>query len=70
MVNYNLATQIAGGQQATSLALDARTGGRWGAVSTTGQLNQSPNGFGMRRGMTAWQKDDLPRQRTWQAGDV
>ncbi|EKT4074471.1 fimbrial biogenesis outer membrane usher protein [Stenotrophomonas maltophilia] len=70
LVNYNLATQIAGGQQATSLALDARTGGRWGAVSTTGQLNQSPNGFGMRRGMTAWQKDDLPRQRTWQAGDV
>lgn len=70
LVNYNLATQIAGGQQATSLALDARTGGRWGVVSTTGQLNQSPNGFGMRRGMTAWQKDDLPRQRTWQAGDV
>ncbi|MEW2894017.1 fimbria/pilus outer membrane usher protein [Stenotrophomonas maltophilia] len=70
LVNYNLATQIAGGQQATSLALEARTGGRWGVVSTTGQLNQSPNGFGMRRGMTAWQKDDLPRQRTWQAGDV
>ncbi|HHA2697790.1 TPA: fimbria/pilus outer membrane usher protein [Stenotrophomonas maltophilia] len=70
LVNYNLATQIAGGQQATSLALDARTGGRWGVVSTTGQLNQSPNGFGMRRGMTAWQKDDLPRQLTWQAGDV
>ncbi|MBH1788796.1 fimbrial biogenesis outer membrane usher protein [Stenotrophomonas maltophilia] len=70
LVNYNLATQIAGGQQATSLALDARTGGRWGVVSTTGQLNQSPNGFGMRRGMTAWQKDDLQRQRTWQAGDV
>lgn len=70
LVNYNLATQIAGGQQATSFALDARTGGRWGVVSTTGQLNQSPNGFGMRRGMTAWQKDDLPRQRTWQAGDV
>ncbi|MCU1187019.1 fimbria/pilus outer membrane usher protein [Stenotrophomonas maltophilia] len=70
LVNYNLATQIAGGQQATSLALDARTGGRWGVVSTTGQLNQSPNGFGMRRGMTVWQKDDLPRQRTWQAGDV
>lgn len=70
LVNYNLATQIAGGQQATSLALEARAGGRWGVVSTTGQLNQSPNGFGMRRGMTAWQKDDLPRQRTWQAGDV
>ncbi|KDE89395.1 fimbrial biogenesis outer membrane usher protein [Stenotrophomonas maltophilia] len=70
LVNYNLATQIAGGQQATSLALDARTGGRWGVVSTTGQINQSPNGFGMRRGMTAWQKDDLQRQRTWQAGDV
>ncbi|PJL01854.1 hypothetical protein B9Y76_05570 [Stenotrophomonas maltophilia] len=70
LVNYNLATQIAGGQQATSLALEARTGGRWGVVSTTGQLNQSTNGFGMRRGMTAWQKDDLPRQRTWQAGDV
>lgn len=70
LVNYNLATQIAGGQQATSLALDARTGGRWGVVSTTGQLNQSPDGFGMRRGMTAWQKDDLQRQRTWQAGDV
>lgn len=70
LVNYNLATQIAGGQQATSLALDARTGGRWGVVSTTGQFNQSPAGFGMRRGMTAWQKDDLQRQRTWQAGDV
>ncbi|HID8536095.1 TPA: fimbria/pilus outer membrane usher protein [Stenotrophomonas maltophilia] len=70
LVNYNIATQIAGGRQATSLALDARTGGRWGVVSTTGQLNQSPNGFGMRRGMTAWQKDDLQRQRTWQAGDV
>ncbi|CEE84466.1 Fimbrial biogenesis outer membrane usher protein [Xanthomonas citri pv. citri] len=70
LVNYNLATQIAGGQQATSLALDARTGGRWGAVSTTGQFNQSPAGFGMRRGMTTWQKDDLQRQRTWQAGDV
>ena len=70
LVNYNVATQIARGQQATSLALDARTGGRWGVVSTTGQLNQSPNGFGMRRGVTAWQKDDLQRQRTWQAGDV
>ncbi|MCO7474669.1 fimbria/pilus outer membrane usher protein [Stenotrophomonas maltophilia] len=70
LVNYNLATQIAGGQQATSLALEARTGGRWGVVSTTGQLNQSPSGFGMRRGMTTWQKDDLQRQRTWQAGDV
>lgn len=70
LVNYNLATQLSGGQQATSLALDARTGGRWGVLSTTGQLNQSPNGFGMRRGMTAWQKDDLQRQRTWQAGDV
>ncbi len=70
LVNYNLATQLGDGQQATSLALDARTGGRWGVVSTTGQLDQSPNGFGMRRGMTAWQKDDLQRQQTWQAGDV
>jgi len=70
LVNYNLATQLTDGQQATSLSLDARTGGRWGVISTTGQLNQSPRGFGMRRGMTAWQKDDLQRQRTWQAGDV
>lgn len=70
LVNYNLATQLTHGEQATSLALDARTGGRWGVLSTTGQLNQSPNGFGMRRGMTAWQKDDLQRQLSWQAGDV
>lgn len=70
LVNYNLATQLTDGQQATSLALEARTGGRWGVFSTTGQLNQSPSGFGMRRGITAWQKDDLQRQRTWQAGDV
>ncbi|WP_164094195.1 fimbria/pilus outer membrane usher protein [Stenotrophomonas maltophilia] len=70
LVNYNLATQIAGGQQATSLALDARTGGRWGVVSTTGQFNQTPDGFGMRRGVTVWQKDDFQRQLAWQAGDV
>ena len=70
LVNYNLATQRTGGQQATSLALDARTGGRWGVLSATGQINQAPAGFEMRRGMTVWQKDDLPRQLTWQAGDV
>ncbi len=70
LVNYNLATQRTGGQQATSLALEARTGGRWGVLSSTGQLNQAPAGFEMRRGMTAWQKDDLQRQLAWQAGDV
>ncbi len=70
LVNYNLATQRTGGQQATSLALEARTGGRWGVLSSTGQLNQAPAGFEMRRGMTAWQKDDLQRQLSWQAGDV
>lgn len=70
LVNYNLATQRTGGQQATSLALEARTGGRWGVLSSTGQLNQAPAGFEMRRGMTAWQKDDLQRQLAWQVGDV
>jgi len=52
LVNYNLATQWADGKQATSAALDLQTGGRWGVVSSAGQLNQSPNGFEMRRGMT------------------
>ena len=77
LVNYNLATQLTDGQQATSLALDARTGGKWGVLSTTGQINQAPQGinqapqgFEMRRGMSTWQKDDLQRQLTWQAGDI
>lgn len=70
LVNYNLATQWTDGRQATSAALDLRTGGGWGVVSSTGQLNQSPNGFEMRRGMTTWGKDDVERQISAQAGDV
>lgn len=70
LVNYNLATQWSDGKQATSAALDLRTGGRWGVLSSTGQLNQSPDGFEMRRGMTTWGKDDVERQISAQAGDV
>lgn len=71
LVNYSLSGLASEASQGASLALDARTAGRWGVFQTTGQLNASSGRGGeFQRGITRWQRDDLDRQLTWQAGDV
>ncbi|MCD9126046.1 fimbria/pilus outer membrane usher protein [Luteimonas sp. C4P040a] len=71
LVNYSISGLVSGVSQGASMGFDARTAGRWGVVSTTGQFNaRTGQGGEFRRGVTRWQRDDLDRQVTWQAGDV
>lgn len=71
LINYSLSGLASGASHGASLGVDARTAGRWGVVSTTGQFNtQVSHGGAFRRGVTRWQRDDLDRQLVFQAGDV
>lgn len=71
LMNYSLAARAGRDVQALSLGHEVRTAGRWGVLSTSGQFNvDSGQGGEFRRGVTRWQRDDLERQLTYQAGDV
>lgn len=70
LVNYSVAGMVSEQQQALSLGHEVRKAGRWGVVSTSGQVNTDASGTGYVRGVTRWQKDDPNRLVTYQAGDV
>lgn len=71
LINYSLSGRATQEAQGASLSHEVRTAGRWGVLSTTGQLNvDSTRGGEYRRGITRWQKDDLSRLVTYEAGDV
>lgn len=71
LINYSLSGRATQEAQGASLSHEVRTAGRWGVLSTTGQLNvDSTRGGEYRRGISRWQKDDLPRLVTYEAGDV
>ncbi|WP_414498944.1 fimbria/pilus outer membrane usher protein, partial [Stenotrophomonas maltophilia] len=70
LVNYSVAGMLSEQQQALSLGHEVRKAGRWGVVSTSGQVNTGASGTGYVRGVTRWQKDDSIRLVTYQAGDV
>ncbi len=70
LLNYSLAGMVSVQQQALSLGHEVRKAGRWGVVSTSGQVNTDTAGTGYVRGVTRWQKDDPNRLVTYQAGDV
>ena len=70
LVNYSVAGMVSEQQQALSLGHEVRKAGRWGVVSTSGQVNTDASGTGYVRGVTRWQKDDSNRLVTYQAGDV
>ena len=71
LANYSIAARANSDRQAISLGHELRTAGRWGVFSTSGQFNvDSERGGEYRRGVTRWQRDDLARQITYQAGDV
>lgn len=70
LVNYSVAGMVSEQQQALSLGHEVRKAGRWGVVSTSGQVNTDASGAGYVRGVTRWQKDDPNRLVTYQAGDV
>lgn len=71
LMNYSVAARASSDVQGVSLGHDLRTAGGWGVFSTTGQLNvDSRQGGEYRRGVTTWQRDDLDRRLTVQAGDV
>jgi outer membrane usher protein len=71
LINYNLAGQFTQGTQAVSVGHEARTAGRFGMLTTSGQVNWR-NGAGADyvRGDSRWQFDDYGRQLLYQAGDV
>jgi len=71
LINYSLSGRATEQAQGASLSHEVRTAGRWGVLSTTGQLNvDSTRGGEYRRGITRWQRDDLSRLVTYEAGDV
>ena len=70
LVNYSVAGMVSEQQQALSLGHEVRKAGRWGVISTSGQVNTDTAGTGYVRGVTRWQKDDPNRLVTYQAGDV
>ena len=70
LVLYSVAGMVSEQQQALSLGHEVRKAGRWGVVSTSGQVNTDASGTGYVRGVTRWQKDDPNRLVTYQAGDV
>ena len=71
MINYNIAGQASRDAQALSLGHEIRTAGRWGMLTSTGQVNWSSNGGAEYvRGQSRWQFDDYQRQVSYQVGDV
>lgn len=61
LVNYSVAGMVSEQQQALSLGHEVRKAGRWGVISTSGQVNTDALGTGYIRGVTRWQKDDPTR---------
>lgn len=71
LINYDLAGSRSGQSQAYSLGHELRTSGRWGVLSSTGQLNWTTDGgLEYLRTGTRWQLDDYDHLLTYQAGDV
>jgi outer membrane usher protein len=71
LINYNIAGQATQDAQAVSLGHEIRTGGRWGMLTSTGQVNwSSTGGAAYVRGQSRWQLDDYQRQVSYQLGDV
>ncbi|MGN6111733.1 MAG: fimbria/pilus outer membrane usher protein [Luteimonas sp.] len=71
LINYSIAGQATKEAQALSLGHEIRTGGRWGMLTTTGQMNWSSTGDAAYiRGQSRWQFDDYQRQVSYQLGDV
>lgn len=71
LVNYNLAGRFSRDSQAISAGHEIRTGGRWGMLSSTGQVNWTDHGGAAYvRGQTRWQFDDYGRQISYQVGDI
>ena len=71
LINYDLAG-VVGPKTPLSLSLghEVRTGGNWGLLSTSGQLNATPDGLTYRRGFTTYTYDDPNRMLSYQAGDI
>lgn len=71
LVNYSLAGSHSTGFTGMSLGHEVRTGGKWGVLSTSGQLNvDTARGAQYLRGNTFWQYDDSQHLISYQAGDV
>lgn len=71
LMNYSLAGTHAGKFTGMSLGHEVRTGGKWGVLSTSGQLNvDTARGAQYIRGNTFWQYDDSQHLISYQAGDV
>lgn len=71
LINYNIAGQATSDAQALSLGHEIRTAGRWGLLTSSGQMNWSSNGGAEYvRGQSRLQFDDYQRQVSYQLGDV
>lgn len=71
IVNYNIAGTHSSSFSGVSVAHEVRTAGKWGVLSTSGQVNwDSRSGSRIVRGQTYWQFDDQKRLITYQAGDI
>lgn len=72
LINYSIAGLVQRDRQALSVGHEIRTAGRWGLLTSSGQVNWDSSTHAGRymRGHTRWQQDDYQRQITTQIGDV